>query len=56
MYVRLVADEPNEIQHYQKSLSNLTTQQKNQNIIFNKSNEKDIKQKPNITFSYNSVH
>ena len=29
MYVRLVADEPSEIQHYRKSLSNWTTQQKN---------------------------
>ena len=29
MYVRLVADKPSEIQHYQKSLSNWTTQQKN---------------------------
>ena len=29
MYVRLVADKPSEIQHYRKSLSNWTTQQKN---------------------------
>ena len=30
IYVRLVvADKPSEIQHYQKSLSNWTTQQKN---------------------------
>ena len=29
MYVRLVADEPSEIQHYRKSLSTWTTQQKN---------------------------
>ena len=27
--IRLVADKPSEIQHYQKSLSNWTTQQKN---------------------------
>ena len=29
MYVRLVADKSSEIQHYQKSLSNWTTQQEN---------------------------
>ena len=29
MYVRLVADEPSEIQYYRKSLSTWTTQQKN---------------------------
>ena len=29
MYVKLVADEPNEIQHYRESLSNWTKQQKN---------------------------
>ena len=29
MYVRLVADEPSEIQHYRKSLSTWNTQQKN---------------------------
>ena len=29
MYVTLVANEPSEIQHYRKSLSNWTTQQKN---------------------------
>ena len=29
MYVKLAADEPNEIQHYRESLSNWTKQQKN---------------------------
>ena len=29
MYVKLVADEPNEIQHYRESLCNWTKQQKN---------------------------
>ena len=33
-YVRLVADKPNQIQYYGKSLPNRTTQQKNRSLIF----------------------
>ena len=54
-YVRLVAHGPNQIQHYRKTLSNWTTQQKNQSLIFDKSKVKYIKEKLNITFRYNSV-
>ena len=54
-YVRLVADGPNQIQHYRETLSNWTTQQKNQSLIFDKSKVKYIKEKLNITFRYNSV-
>ena len=53
---RLVSDEPNVTQHYRKSLSNWTTQQKNWILIFEKSEVKHIKENLNITLRCNSVH
>ena len=44
MYVRLVADKPSEIQHYWKSLSDWTTQNKNWNLVFHKLKVKNVKE------------